>query len=168
MTTKVHVGLGDRAYDILIGSGLIDQASQILGPMLAGRRPIIITDAQVAKYQLPQLQRALGGDSHAIILPSGEATKSWQQLERLIDELLDLGVERSDHLIALGGGVIGDLVGFAASILKRGCGFIQIPTTLLAQVDSSVGGRPRSTFGRERTLLAAFTNRRLWSLIQRF
>jgi 3-dehydroquinate synthase len=156
MTTRVHVGLGDRAYDILIGSGLIDQADPILGPKLGGRRPIIITDAHVAKYQLPHLQRALGVDSHAIILPSGEATKSWQKLERLMDELLDLGVERSDHLIALGGGVIGDLVGFAASILKRGCNFIQIPTTLLAQVDSSVGGKTAINVRAGKNLVGSF------------
>lgn len=156
MTTRVNVGLGDRAYDILIGSGLIAQADHILVPLLAGRRPIIITDAQVAKYQLPQLQRALGPDSHAIVLPSGEATKSWQQLERLMDELLELGVERSDHLIALGGGVIGDLVGFAASILKRGCGFIQIPTTLLAQVDSSVGGKTAINVRAGKNLVGSF------------
>ena len=156
MTTRVHVGLGNRAYDILIGSGLIDQAAQILGPKLAGRRPIIITDTHVAEHQLPQLQRALGVDSHAIILPSGEATKSWQQLERLMDELLDLGVERSDHLIALGGGVIGDLVGFAASILKRGCNFIQIPTTLLAQVDSSVGGKTAINVRAGKNLVGSF------------
>lgn len=141
MKATVNVGLGARSYDILIGNGLLDRADHCIAPVLAGRPPIIITDETVARTQLPRLQKAFGKDSRSIILPAGEATKSWVQLERLIDALLELGVERKDKIIALGGGVIGDLVGFAASILKRGCGFIQVPTTLLAQVDSSVGGK---------------------------
>ena len=156
MTTTVNVGLGARSYDILIGTGLIDQADSRISPFLAGRRPIIITDDQVATTQLPRLERALGADCQTLILPSGEATKSWQQLERLTDGLLDLGVERGDKLIALGGGVIGDLVGFAASILKRGCGFIQVPTTLLAMVDSSVGGKTAINVRAGKNLIGSF------------
>ncbi|MFM8500171.1 MAG: 3-dehydroquinate synthase [Chakrabartia sp.] len=156
MTTTVNVGLGARSYDILIGTGLIDQADSCISPFLAGRRPIIITDDQVAATQLPRLERALGADCQTLILPSGEATKSWQQLERLTDALLDLGVERGDKLIALGGGVIGDLVGFAASILKRGCGFIQVPTTLLAMVDSSVGGKTAINVRAGKNLIGSF------------
>ena len=156
MTTTVNVGLGARSYDILIGTGLIDQADSCISPFLAGRRPIIITDDQVATTQLPRLERALGADCQTLILPSGEATKSWQQLERLTDGLLDLGVERGDKLIALGGGVIGDLVGFAASILKRGCGFIQVPTTLLAMVDSSVGGKTAINVRAGKNLIGSF------------
>lgn len=156
MTTTVNVGLGARSYDILIGTGLIDQADSCISPFLAGRRPIIITDDQVATTQLPRLERALGADCQTLILPSGEATKSWQQLERLTDALLDLGVERGDKLIALGGGVIGDLVGFAASILKRGCGFIQVPTTLLAMVDSSVGGKTAINVRAGKNLIGSF------------
>lgn len=156
MTTTVNVGLGARSYDIVIGTGLIDQADRSIAPLLAGRRPIIITDEQVAATQLPRLQRVLGADCQAIILPAGEATKSWQQLERLTDALLDLGVERGDKLIALGGGVIGDLVGFAASILKRGCGFIQVPTTLLAMVDSSVGGKTAINVRAGKNLIGSF------------
>lgn len=156
MTTTVNVGLGARSYNILIGTGLIDQADSCISPFLAGRRPIIITDDQVATTQLPRLERALGADCQTLILPSGEATKSWQQLERLTDALLDLGVERGDKLIALGGGVIGDLVGFAASILKRGCGFIQVPTTLLAMVDSSVGGKTAINVRAGKNLIGSF------------
>lgn len=156
MTTTVNVGLGARSYNILIGTGLIDQADSRISPFLAGRRPIIITDDQVATTQLPRLERALGADCQTLILPSGEATKSWQQLERLTDALLDLGVERGDKLIALGGGVIGDLVGFAASILKRGCGFIQVPTTLLAMVDSSVGGKTAINVRAGKNLIGSF------------
>ena len=156
MTTTVNVGLGARSYDILIGTGLIDQADSCISPFLAGRRPIIITDDQVATTQLPRLERALGADCQTLILPSGEATKSWQQLELLTDGLLDLGVERGDKLIALGGGVIGDLVGFAASILKRGCGFIQVPTTLLAMVDSSVGGKTAINVRAGKNLIGSF------------
>src|SRR3546814_6766928 len=103
----------------------------------------IVTDENVRPH-LDTLQTALtaaGVASAAIVLAPGEATKSWDQLEALTDRLLDLGVERNDHVVALGGGVIGDLVGFACAILKRGCNFVQVPTTLLAQVDSSVGGK---------------------------
>jgi len=156
MTATVNVGLGARSYDILIDNGLLDRAGACISPLLGGRRPIVITDEAVAQAQLPRLAAALGDDCHAIILPAGEATKSWQQLERLMDELLDLGVERKDKLIALGGGVIGDLVGFAGSILKRGCGFIQVPTTLLAQVDSSVGGKTAINVKAGKNLVGAF------------
>lgn len=156
MTARVSVGLGARSYDILIGDGLIDQGHSCIVPLLSCRRPIIITDENVAATQLPRLQRALGPESHAIVLPAGETSKSWQQLERLTDELFDLGVERGDKLIALGGGVIGDLVGFAASILKRGCGFIQVPTTLLAMVDSSVGGKTAINVRAGKNLIGSF------------
>lgn len=156
MKATVNVGLGARSYDILIGNGLLDRADHCIAPILAGRPPIIITDDVVATTQLPRLQKAFGKDCRTIILPSGEGTKSWTQLERLMDELLDLGVERKDKIIALGGGVIGDLVGFAASILKRGCGFIQVPTTLLAQVDSSVGGKTAINVKAGKNLVGSF------------
>ena len=156
MTAIVPVGLGTRSYNIVIESGLLDQADRAIEPLLAGRRAIIITDAHVAHHQLPRLQASLGAESEAIILPAGEATKSWRHLEQLLDQLLDLGVERGDKLIALGGGVIGDLVGFAASILKRGCGFIQVPTTLLAQVDSSVGGKTAINVRAGKNLVGSF------------
>jgi 3-dehydroquinate synthase len=110
----------------------------------------------VAEAQLPKLTAALGATPDPIILPAGEATKSWDQLSRLCDTLLARGVERNDHIIALGGGVIGDLVGFAASILKRGCNFIQVPTTLLAQVDSSVGGKTAINTRAGKNLIGSF------------
>lgn len=156
MTVTVTVGLGARSYDIAIGNGLLDQAHSTIMPYIGDRRAIIITDANVAQHQLARLQTALGAKSHAIILPAGEPTKSWAQLEKLLDELLDLGVERGDKLIALGGGVIGDLVGFAAAILKRGCGFIQVPTSLLAQVDSSVGGKTAINVRAGKNLIGSF------------
>lgn len=156
MKATVNVGLGARSYDILIGSGLLDRADHCIAPILAGRPAIIVTDETVADVQLPRLIKAFGKDCHTIILPAGEATKSWTQLERLMDALLELGVERKDKIIALGGGVIGDLVGFAASILKRGCGFIQVPTTLLAQVDSSVGGKTAINVKAGKNLVGSF------------
>lgn len=156
MKATVNVGLGARSYDILIGNGLLDRADHCIAPVLAGRPPIIVTDDVVSNTQLPRLQKAFGKQCHTIILPSGEGTKSWAQLERLMEELLDLGVERKDKIIALGGGVIGDLVGFAASILKRGCGFIQVPTTLLAQVDSSVGGKTAINVKAGKNLVGSF------------
>jgi 3-dehydroquinate synthase len=116
---------------------------------------VIVTDENVRPH-LATLQGSLGADSEAIVLPAGEGTKSWAQLEALTDRLLELGVERSDPVIALGGGVIGDLVGFATSILKRGCPFIQVPTTLLAQVDSSVGGKTAINTRAGKNLVGAF------------
>lgn len=156
MKATVNVGLGARSYDILIGNGLLDRADHCIAPVLAGRPPIIITDETVAATQLPRLVKAFRNDCRIITLPAGESTKSWAQLEFLMDALLDLGVERKDKIIALGGGVIGDLVGFAASILKRGCGFIQIPTTLLAQVDSSVGGKTAINVRAGKNLVGSF------------
>ena len=153
------VSLGERSYDIVIEAGALEFAGAHLGPLLQGGRAIIITDSNVATMQLPKLERALDGagfTADSIILPAGEATKSWEQLSFLCDALLERGVERGDHIIALGGGVIGDLVGFAAAILKRGCHFIQIPTTLLAQVDSSVGGKTAINTGAGKNLIGAF------------
>ena len=140
----VQVALGARSYDIPIEQGALDRAGALLAPYARNGRLVVVTDAHVATAQLPRLDvslRAVGIMAEPIILPPGEQTKSWRHLEQLLDALLALEIERGDHIVALGGGVIGDLVGFAASILKRGCHFIQVPTTLLAQVDSSVGGK---------------------------
>ena len=140
----VQVALGARSYDIPIEQGALDRAGDLLSPYARNGRLVVVTDAHVAAAQLPRLDaslRAAGIMAEPIILPPGEQTKSWRHLEQLLDALLALEIERGDHVVALGGGVIGDLVGFAASILKRGCHFIQVPTTLLAQVDSSVGGK---------------------------
>ena len=155
----ITVGLGARSYDVRIEDGLLDRAADHLAPF-AGKRPFtVITDERVAEAQWPRLKAALdkaGIGAEAIVLPAGESSKSWAQLEHLLDELLRREVERSDHIIALGGGVIGDLVGFAASILKRGCHFIQIPTTLLSQVDSSVGGKTAINARAGKNMVGAF------------
>lgn len=152
--TIVPVALGDRSYDVRIEAGLLARAGEVLASFDKGRRRVIVTDENVLPH-LATLQAGLG-PSEAIVLPPGEGTKSWGQLEALLDRLLDLGVERGDHVIALGGGVIGDLVGFATSVLKRGCGFVQIPTTLLAQVDSSVGGKTAINTRAGKNLVGAF------------
>jgi 3-dehydroquinate synthase len=154
---RVDVGLGERSYPILIEAGLLDRAADHLGQFARGGRLVVVTDESVAATQLPRLTAGLDGIRvDPIILPAGEATKSWAMLERLTDALLERGVERSDRIVALGGGVIGDLVGFAASILKRGCGFVQVPTTLLAQVDSSVGGKTAINARAGKNLIGAF------------
>jgi len=154
---RVDVGLGDRSYPILIEAGLLDRAAAHLARFARNGRMVVVTDEAVAARQLPRLVAGLRQIRvDPIILPPGEATKSWGMLERLTDQLMDLGVERSDRIVALGGGVIGDLVGFAASILKRGCGFVQVPTTLLAQVDSSVGGKTAINSRAGKNLIGAF------------
>ncbi|MFA5963947.1 MAG: 3-dehydroquinate synthase [Sphingomonas sp.] len=156
--TRIPVALGDRSYDVLIEPGLLGRAGTHLAPLSRGRRMAIVSDANVTVH-LATLQASLsaaGVASESIVLPPGEGSKSWNMLERLTDTLLDLGIERGDHVVALGGGVIGDLVGFACSILKRGCGFVQVPTTLLAQVDSSVGGKTAINARAGKNLIGAF------------
>jgi len=158
-TTRIDVSLGERGYAIDIAAGALDRAGDLLRPFAPRGRLVAITDAHVATRQLGRLTAALGKagiEMVSEVLPAGEATKSWDQLARLTDRLLDLGIERGDHVVALGGGVIGDLVGFAAAILKRGCGFVQVPTTLLAQVDSSVGGKTAINTAAGKNLVGAF------------
>jgi 3-dehydroquinate synthase len=156
--TTIPVALGARSYDVRIEAGLLARAGEILAPY-ARRRPMaIVTDVNASRYAMA-LQQALGGagiDTHMRVLPAGESTKSWEQLESLVEWMLDRGVERGDHVVAVGGGVIGDLVGFATSMVKRGCGFIQVPTTLLAQVDSSVGGKTAINARAGKNLVGAF------------
>jgi len=160
----VPVSLGERSYDIIIGEGLIHSLGDHIGPLLPRPKTVIVTDDTVAEIWLERAVGALtnvGIKTDTIILPAGESTKSFAQLERLTSDLLKLDLERSDVVIALGGGVIGDLTGFAASILRRGMDFIQVPTTLLAQVDSSVGGKTgiNTYFGKN--LIGAFHQPRL-------
>ncbi len=155
----VPVALGARSYDIIVEQGALDRAGAILAPYARKGRIVVVTDAHVAAAQLPRLDaslRAANVTLEPIILPPGEQTKSWRHLEQLLDALLALEIERGDHVVALGGGVIGDLVGFAASILKRGCHFIQVPTTLLAQVDSSVGGKTAINTAAGKNLIGSF------------
>lgn len=160
----VRVELGGRSYDILVGDGLIRQAGLLVKPLLPRPRAIIVTDAKVAALHLATLQdslKAAGIGSEAIVLQPGEETKSFSVLATLLDDLLARKVERSDMIIAFGGGVIGDLAGFAASILRRGVDFIQIPTTLLAQVDSSVGGKTGINSVHGKNLIGSFHQPRL-------
>jgi 3-dehydroquinate synthase len=157
--TIVHVPLGERAYDILIGPGLLEAAGERLQAMFPGRRFGIVTDSEVASAQLPRLTRSLdaAGLRHsAVIVPNGESSKSMARLDEVVEGLLEARLERGDIVLALGGGVIGDLAGFAASVTRRGMDFVQIPTTLLAQVDSSVGGKTGINSPHGKNLIGAF------------
>ena len=155
--SKLTVGLDDRAYDIVIGPGILAQTGDILGPIAADRHIVIISDEYVAALHLVALQTSLAETARkidALTVPAGEASKSMSVLARLLDDILALGVDRSVLLIAFGGGVIGDLAGFAAASLLRGVDFVQIPTSLLAQVDSSVGGKTGVNAAKGKNLVA--------------
>ena len=163
-TERLRVELGDRGYDILIGPGLIAGAGAEILPLMRRRQAVIITDEAVAPHYLAPLRASLeehGITHHAVILPSGEATKDLAHFGRLVDEVLACGIERGTMLVALGGGVVGDIAGFAAATLLRGIDFVQIPTTLLAQVDSSVGGKTAINTRAGKNLLGAFYQPRL-------
>ncbi len=156
---RVIVGLGARSYDIVIEAGLIDRCGDMLAPLARNGSLVVVTEENVARAVMPRLEAGLasaGLTVETIVLPAGESTKNWTHLVTLCDALLERGIERGDHIVALGGGVIGDLVGFAASILKRGCNFVQVPTTLLAQVDSSVGGKTAINADAGKNLIGAF------------
>lgn len=157
--SRVTVQLPQNGYDVLVEPNAIKNTGALLQPYLKNDRVFVISDENVAEALLEDLEASLEASGISVthhILPPGESTKSWQQLENMTDFLLSVGVERSDTLIALGGGVIGDLTGFVASILKRGCNFVQIPTTLLAQVDSSVGGKTAINSKAGKNLVGAF------------
>ena len=158
--TRVSVGLGVRAYDVVVGGGLIDRAGRELASLIPRRRTVIVTDGNVSDHHGERLAAALetGGISvlDVIALEPGEQAKSWRGLERLCDRLLELDLDREDVLTAFGGGVVGDLTGFAAAIYKRGIEFVQVPTTLLAQVDSSVGGKTAIDTALGKNLIGAF------------
>lgn len=159
MTAIVHVALGARSYDIHIGTDVLARAGQFIAPQLRRPRIAVVTDENVAKAQLPALTDACAAariETVCLTLPAGEATKDFARLERLTRWLITERVGRDDMIVALGGGVIGDLTGFAAAILRRGTGFIQIPTTLLAQVDSSVGGKTAINTPEGKNLVGAF------------
>ena len=155
----VPVALGARSYEVRVGRGLIDRAGVEIAPLLARRRAAVITDETVAALHLPRLIAALEAQGIAVAtlaLPAGEATKGWSQFTRCVEWLLEQKIERRDIVIAFGGGVIGDLVGFAAAVLRRGVRFVQVPTTLLAQVDSSVGGKTGINTPQGKNLVGAF------------
>ncbi len=157
--TTVRVELGPRSYDVCVGPSALGTLGKSLAPLLSRKSCVIVSDETVAALHLEATKEALaaaGISSSAIILPPGEATKSFAQLEHLTGRLLELNVERQDVVIALGGGVIGDLTGFAASILRRGVRFVQVPTTLLAQVDSSVGGKTAINVAHGKNLIGTF------------
>ncbi len=155
----VSVALAHSPYDIHIEAGLLNSAGDKLSAFARDGRLLIVTDTNVAQYVLPIVLDSLSiSGISAIIyqLPAGEGAKTWSQLELLTDWLLENHVERGDNIIALGGGVVGDITGFAAHIVKRGCAFIQIPTTLLAQVDSSVGGKTAINSRAGKNLIGGF------------
>ncbi len=158
MNERITVSLGARSYDIHVGPGLVAAAGKLLSPMARGPVPVV-TDVNVAKLHLPAFVEALkagGIDARPIVMEPGEGTKSFRGLEKLCTELLAAGVDRGGLIVALGGGVIGDLTGFAAGVLKRGIDFAQVPTTLLAQVDSSVGGKTAINTAEGKNLVGMF------------
>lgn len=159
MRETVHVKLGARSYDVEIGPGLIDEAGARIAPLLPRPRVAVLTDETVAALHLERLRAGLaraGIEMVALALPPGEATKGWTQFSRAVEWLLDQRIERRDLVVAFGGGVIGDLAGFAAAVLRRGVRFVQIPTSLLAQVDSSVGGKTGINTAQGKNLVGAF------------
>jgi 3-dehydroquinate synthase len=158
-TETVRVELGTRAYDVAIGAGLIGEAGPRIAALLPGRALAVVTDTNVAERHLPALLGSIcsaGLRTTEIVVPSGEKSKSFEQLQRIVEAVLEARLERGDAVVALGGGVVGDLAGFAAAVTRRGMPFIQVPTTLLAQVDSSVGGKTgiNARFGKN--LVGAF------------
>ncbi|WP_420398266.1 3-dehydroquinate synthase [Nioella sp.] len=155
----VHVPLGERAYDVRIGPGLLARAGAEIAPLLNRPRVFVVTEERVAGLHLEALRAGLSAEGigvEALVLPPGEATKGWPEFSRTVEWLLAKRVERKDIVVAFGGGVIGDLAGFAAAVLRRGVRFVQIPTSLLAQVDSSVGGKTGINSVVGKNLIGAF------------
>jgi len=155
----VSIDLPGREYDVIIGPGLLDMAGQLIAARAKGAKCGIVTDRNVANFHLKQLEaslRAFGLHKGSVVVEPGEASKSFGVLGPLSEDLLEMKLERGDLVVAFGGGVIGDLAGFAASILRRGVRFVQIPTSLLAQVDSSVGGKTGINTGQGKNLIGTF------------
>ena len=156
----LNVALGSRSYDILIGQGLVTNAARHVHPLLHRRKVAVVTDETVAALHLDRLKTSFESDGiqvSALTLPAGEGTKNWAALQQVVEWLIAQKVERDDLVVAFGGGVIGDLVGFAASIMRRGVRFVQVPTTLLAQVDSSVGGKTGINSPQGKNLVGVFS-----------
>ncbi|MCV2881146.1 3-dehydroquinate synthase [Actibacterium sp. XHP0104] len=155
----VHVPLEGREYDIHIGPGLLPRAGEFIAPLLHTPKVAVLTDETVGALHLETLRAGLaasGIEMTALALPEGESTKGWDQFSRAVEWLIEQKVERRGMVVALGGGVIGDLAGFAAAVLRRGVRFVQIPTSLLAQVDSSVGGKTGINSKQGKNLIGAF------------
>src|SRR6201994_2836610 len=158
-TTIVDVALGDRAYDIVIGRDVLASLGARVAALRPGVRTAIVTDKTVAKHWLEKTEASLaaaGVPSSRVIVDEGEGSKTYDGLEKVSEALIAAKIERNDLVIALGGGVVGDLAGFAAAILRRGVDFVQVPTSLLAQVDSSVGGKTGINSPQGKNLLGAF------------
>jgi 3-dehydroquinate synthase len=163
-TSAIGVDVAGRPYEVMIGRGLIGEAAGWIAPFLTRPLVAIVMDETVSALHGPGLIGALeaaGIAAHAVVIAPGEGAKSFEGLTDLTERLLDLELERSDLIVAFGGGVVGDLAGFAAAIYKRGIDFVQIPTTLLAQVDSSVGGKTAIDTPRGKNLIGAFHQPRL-------
>jgi 3-dehydroquinate synthase len=161
---RLRVEVGERSYDIVVGGGLVERAGSEIGPLLRRRQAIVVTDENVAGCCLAPLRASLTAERiahEAVVLPPGEPTKDLDHYGRLAERVLSCGIERGTMLVALGGGVVGDLTGFAAATLLRGIDFVQIPTTLLAQVDSSVGGKTGINTSLGKNLIGAFYQPRL-------
>ncbi|MCP5074019.1 MAG: 3-dehydroquinate synthase [Rhodobacteraceae bacterium] len=159
MRQQVEVDLAERSYRIEIAPDLLARTGELIAPLLKRRKVAIVTDETVADLHLDSLRNGLQAadiSSVTLILPAGESTKSWSNIQRTVEWLLSERIERDDILVAFGGGVIGDLAGFAAAILRRGIRFVQVPTTLLAQVDSSVGGKTGINSPHGKNLVGAF------------
>jgi 3-dehydroquinate synthase len=157
--STIRVPLPARGYDVVVGAGLTGGLGARLLPLLARPKVAIVTDATVARLHLAKLEASLAASSivhDAVVVPAGESSKSFPELAGLCDRLLALGVERNDVVVAFGGGVVGDLAGFAAAIVRRGVALIQAPTTLLAQVDSSLGGKTGINSRLGKNLIGAF------------
>jgi 3-dehydroquinate synthase len=157
--STVPVVLGARSYEVMIGPGLLAEAGRLIATRLRKAKCVVVTDENVARFHLAELEASLKAEGvlrGTIVLTPGEATKSFRELVPLCERLLDLGVERGDAVVAFGGGVIGDLAGFAAGILRRGVRLVQIPTSLLAQVDSSVGGKTGINTPQGKNLIGVF------------
>lgn len=164
MSREIEVSLGERSYPILVGTELLARRCDRLGELAQGRQVAIVTNSTVAAHYLQPLRAQLDGVAASLVevfLPDGEEHKTWASLERVFDALLAAHFDRHSLIIALGGGVIGDMAGFAAAIYQRGIDFVQVPTTLLAQVDSSVGGKTAVNHPAGKNMIGAFHQPRL-------
>ncbi len=157
--TSVAVALGERSYDIAIGRGLIASLGARIAALRPGAKAVIVTDDNVARLHLAAAEAALahaGVATSRVIVPAGEASKSYRVFEQVCEAVIASRIERDDLVIALGGGVIGDLAGFVAAVVRRGLDYVQVPTTLLADVDSSVGGKTAIDSAHGKNLIGAF------------